>query len=264
MQVFISWSGIHSQQVATVLREWLPMVIQAIKPWFSTIDIDKGEAWLTSIQGSLASSKGMGIFCLTPDNVSAPWLAFEAGALSSQDRGRVATFLHGVDTSSVKPPLSLFQATKAMERDDVLNLLKSLNARLESPLEPHLLQRSFDANWQDLQDKLSAISPPTKKAKLPIDTSTEMLNEILNTVRRLERISADQEILSETGAGDRGQRAEDMRSLRVYLDKAGGVARELTDRERMEVARKRWLEVTDPEKLNPRDAYPFPSNPKEK
>lgn len=201
MQVFISWSGEHSKQVASVLREWLPVVIQAIKPWFSTVDIDKGEAWLTSIQASLAESKGVGIFCLTPDNVSAPWLAFEAGALSIHDRGRVATFLHGVEPSAVKTPLSLFQATKAVDKEDVLSLLKSLNARLEAPLDHPLLLRSFNANWDELQKKLAEISVQPAKVIRPADSSADMLSEILNTVRRLERISADSEKNLDIGLG---------------------------------------------------------------
>lgn len=265
MQVFISWSGEHSKQVASVLRDWLPMVIQAIKPWFSTVDIDKGEAWLTSIQGSLANSKGMGIFCLTPDNVSAPWLAFEAGALASQDRGRVATFLHGVDASSIKPPISLFQATKAMDRDDVFNLLKSLNDRLESPLEPGLLQRSFNANWEDLQNRLAAISPPAKKSRPSVDSSTEMLNEILNTVRRLERISADQETLSEVAAIERERLVKEMMSRRrVYVNDDSLLSPDMTMQERASLIRKKPAVEGKTTGLDPRQAFPFPTGPHEK
>ncbi len=189
MQVFISWSGEHSKQVAAALRDWLPMVIQAIRPWFSTVDIEKGEAWLTSIQGSLSESKGMGIFCLSPDNLAAPWLAFEAGALSAHDRGRVATFLHGVDASAVKAPLSLFQATKSADKEDVFNLLKTINARLEVPLEAGLLTRSFEANWPSLQHALDSILVQPGVAKRAAVDPNAMLKEILNTVRRLERDS---------------------------------------------------------------------------
>ena len=81
MKVFISWSGKRSQALANMLRDWLPNVIQAIKPWMSDVDIDKGSRWSKDIALQLEESK-VGIICLTPENLEAPWILFEAGALS--------------------------------------------------------------------------------------------------------------------------------------------------------------------------------------
>lgn len=101
MRVFISWSGEESRKVALALKEWLPNVIQAVDPWVSSSDIDKGESWVNAISDSLVKAKGMGIFCLTCSNLAAPWLAYEAGVLSSVDRGRVATFLFNVTAAEM-------------------------------------------------------------------------------------------------------------------------------------------------------------------
>jgi hypothetical protein len=42
MKVFSSWSGAHIQQVALILRDLLPQVINAIEPYVSSEDIEKG------------------------------------------------------------------------------------------------------------------------------------------------------------------------------------------------------------------------------
>ena len=77
MGVFISWSGETSKAVALALREWLPLVIQAVHPWASDEDLRKGVRWGAELADRLQKTD-LGICCLTPDNLAAPWLHFEA------------------------------------------------------------------------------------------------------------------------------------------------------------------------------------------
>lgn len=194
MQVFISWSGDESKRVAMLLKEWLPTVIQAVgEPFVSAADIDKGETWFTAISNSLVKAEGLGIFCLTSDNLSAPWMAFEAGALAVNDRGRVATFLHGVTPADLKTPLSLFQATLASSKEDVLNLLRMINKRITPPLPDGRLEKAFESNWSTLVDELEKIKP-SAVSKHPKASSqqiqTDLLESILSTVRRIEKDSS--------------------------------------------------------------------------
>ena len=81
MRVFISWSGDTSKRLAEALRDWLPGVLQAVKPYFTPNDIEKGTRWSGEIAGELEKAS-FGLFCLTRDNINSPWMMFEAGALS--------------------------------------------------------------------------------------------------------------------------------------------------------------------------------------
>lgn len=81
MKVFISWSGELSKNIAEIFRQWIPGVIQAVKPYYSPDDITKGTRWNSEIAKELDASK-IGIICLTPNNLESPWIMFEAGTLA--------------------------------------------------------------------------------------------------------------------------------------------------------------------------------------
>ena len=111
MKVFLSWSGHKSHQVALVLRDWLPSVIQSIMPYVSSEDIDKGARWSTDIAKELEDST-YGILCVTKENLEAPWLLFEAGALSKMmDKSSVCPFIFDLKRAEVKGPILQFQST---------------------------------------------------------------------------------------------------------------------------------------------------------
>ena len=80
MRIFISWSGDLSRELGEAIRDWLPGVLQSVKPFFTPNDIEKGARWNKDISNELEQSS-FGIFCLTKENLSRPWIMFEAGAL---------------------------------------------------------------------------------------------------------------------------------------------------------------------------------------
>lgn len=162
--VFISWSGdgSRSQGAALALREWLPRVLQAAKPWMSKSDIDKGTRGLEEVGAALEAMKS-GIICLTPENLPAEWILFEAGALSKtrDAKTRVWTYLlGGLQAHEVKAPLGLFQATKA-EKDDTRNLVHSINNNLETTIADSVVDETFEKWWPDLEKKLLALPKPS-------------------------------------------------------------------------------------------------------
>ena len=81
MKIFISWSGELSCKVAKILKMWIPCVIQSVDVFFSPEDIEKGNNWDKTISTELENCS-YGIICLTKDNVEAPCINFEAGAIA--------------------------------------------------------------------------------------------------------------------------------------------------------------------------------------
>ena len=194
MKVFISWSGDISGKVARMLRDWLPSVIQSLEPYVSSEDIDKGRRWIADISGELEHS-AFGILCVTKDSKDAPWLIFEAGALSkSVERSRVAPFLFGVELSEIKEgPLSQFQATR-FDKDDVNKLVHSLNSAGDVPsLDKGRLDNTFSRWWPELEAKLNEIkvSEPEAEEGTPsfqgkaADTSSQTVQQDAEEAKRL-------------------------------------------------------------------------------
>jgi hypothetical protein len=182
--VFISWSGERSKWAASSLRDWLPLVLQSAKPWMSEEDIDKGSRGLDEVGRALEGMR-IGIICLTPENLVAPWILFEAGALSKtlDARTRVCTYLlAGLRPQDVARPLGMFQATRS-DKEDTKRLIHAVNRALEGePVLESNLDVVFDKMWPTLEEELSRMpaAPSGVPSKRPID---EMVAEILEINR---------------------------------------------------------------------------------
>lgn len=193
MKVFLSWSGEKSHKVALVFRDWLPAVIQSLEPYVSSEDIDKGARWSSDIANELDDSS-FGILCVTKQNIDAPWLNFEAGALSkTMDKSFVSPFLFNIKRSEVNGPVLQFQST-IFEKDDVEKLIKTLNKACgEFQLKENLLSKAFDVWWPTLEHKLKEIeesddSEDGDKDDEPLDNSSEILEEILDLSRMNQKL----------------------------------------------------------------------------
>lgn len=126
MKVFISWSGNRSRLVAELLHNWIQCVIQAVEPWVSSHDIDRGAVWFSQISNELGTST-QGIICLTRDNKDKPWILFEAGALAKGlTSSRVYTLLIDLKPENIKDPLAQFNHTLPT-KDDLYKLVLSIN-----------------------------------------------------------------------------------------------------------------------------------------
>ena len=194
MNVFLSWSGDRSRQLAEALREWLPLVLQTTRPWLSETDIDKGMRWADETTRVLAET-GVGILCLTRDNLTSQWIHFEAGALSKTlDSSLVCALLLDVMPSDLTPPLSLFQHTR-LTREDLTKLVRTLHrasaSRSGTPLlSDDQLREMVSVWWPKLQERVAAIAEAADPVG-PVREDREVIDEILETVRALRKATAE-------------------------------------------------------------------------
>lgn len=199
MKIFISWSGKVSHKIACIFRDWLPSVIQSVKPYVSSEDIDKGTRWSSDIAGELEVAN-YGIIIITKENLKAEWINFEAGALSkSLDKANVSPFLFNIKRSEVQGPLLQFQST-IFEKSEVHKLLGSINKRLEDDkkLSDSQLDKSFDIWWNDLEYNLKAVEDESSEEsetnrKDNENNQSQILEEILELVRSQQRMLNSQE-----------------------------------------------------------------------
>lgn len=206
MKVFLSWSGHESHEVALVLKDWLPSVIQSITTYVSSEDIDKGARWSSDISKELEDST-FGILCVTKSNLEAPWLLFEAGALSKKTlKDYLCPFLFDLKMADIEGsnPILQFQAT-VFDKDDVKKLLKTVNKACGGDgLKENVLEKSFEIWWPELEKSLEGVKssngngsegdhkgkPQSKDTK-----KEEMLEEILELSRINQKILRSPDVL---------------------------------------------------------------------
>jgi hypothetical protein len=187
VKIFISWAGETSRQVGEALHGWIPLLWDSVDPWISGRDLNKGRQWQNEIITNLRSSR-FGIVCLTPDNLSRPWMLFEAGAISTLSEESVFTFLHRVQFTQVTEPLSMFNHTASQE-DDVMKMVTSLNDVLGAQkVHGPALNARFQKFWPDLKAKLEGIEIGQSVAEdAPHRDQEAIAAEILTLVRDISK-----------------------------------------------------------------------------
>lgn len=183
VRVFISWSGELSRKLGQAVTEWLPLALQFVEPYFTPEHIEKGTKWLPEISAKLDASE-LGIICLTRENLSNPWILFEAGALSRKPQSHVCTLLFDLEPTDVEFPLAMFQATP-FTKDDVRKLVEAINtAGANLSLKESTLARAFDIAWPDLEGTVTKILAENGNVdEAERRTDRAILEEILELVR---------------------------------------------------------------------------------
>jgi hypothetical protein len=192
--LFISWSGELSSALAKSLAEWIPSVIQAARPYYSPDDIEKGTRWFGEISKELSDVQ-IGLICLTRDNLTAPWIMFEAGSVSKNlDKAHVCPILFGIDPADVTGPLAQFQLSR-FQKEDVQKLMRTINGKMGAQaLNEAKLEMAFEKWWPDLDGNVQRILSTTDTSGIrTVRPDREILEEILAVTRSF----VDREKISE-------------------------------------------------------------------
>lgn len=187
MNIFLSWSGVRSKQVAELLHEWIPDVLQFARTWMSAESIEFGTSWNNEIRKELKETN-FGIILVTRENYDAPWLMFEAGALSKDmEVSRVVPLIADPDMKieNLTGPLTQLQAATVFSKQNLLRLFKDINSASNSnQLNPDRLQRCFDLQWQGIEKKYKSIEPAD--GEVPKVDSDDMLNRIYKKLVQMD------------------------------------------------------------------------------
>jgi len=188
MKIFISWSGEKSRLVAELLNSWIQCVLQAVDPWLSSKDIDRGSLWFSEITNQLSTTHN-GIVCLTKSNMNNPWILFESGALAKGiTSNRVYTFLIDLEPNDIKDPLAQFNHTRPT-KEGVYHLIRTINVGLgDQLLKESILTNVFETYWPQFEKEFKLILKENKDQEVIEQRPKEdILNEILSSVRGIDK-----------------------------------------------------------------------------
>lgn len=186
MKVFISWSGEESRAYANLLCDWLTDVLQKVPCWVSTSGITSGENWIISLNRELTDCT-FGIACITEENISSPWIHYEAGAIAQKVTGNCfCPLLFNLKPSQIHPPLSLFQA-RGIDEESMKKLAHDLNRLSDEPMLANKLEAQFRRCWGEFSKQMSDIvqKRTSPKKTLPERTPQDVLEEILALTRKI-------------------------------------------------------------------------------
>lgn len=150
--IFLSWSGKLSNAIAYAFHQYLPIVIQNSKSFFSQESLTKDSDWFNRIQKELYHVK-TGIIFLTKENINSEWIILESGGLLS--KGSICVLLCDIDISYLKANNSFFQylnVTKLNDHADLFKLFKTLKGIISPDVNDEVIQKTFDKFYNDLKE----------------------------------------------------------------------------------------------------------------
>lgn len=167
MKIFLSWSGNRSKEIALLLKKFLEGLFRNdVNVWMSHESITYGSMSIQEIHTALINSDKC-IALITEDNISSPWIMYEAGTIMGQNSANTVKannrdiiipilFDDISDLKFVGNPLNQFQRLQ-YNRKTMLRLVKQFNGATRSFTEDDILEKQFSLNWSALNKEIKAI-----------------------------------------------------------------------------------------------------------
>ena len=154
--------------------------------------------------GQSLSETDFGIVCLTENNIAAPWINFEAGALSkSVTRSHVIPLLCGMNQIDVaNSPLRQFQYAEVKE-DEMRRVIVDINANCDKPLSPDRLGIAFAQWWPIFLQNYEQIEFHNNEQAVPEDERSRLgrietaLEVLMSDMKRMSREQKRENVLAE-------------------------------------------------------------------
>jgi len=197
-KIFISWSGEISKHIALELKKTLEesaLGKSGLECFVSDADISSGTDWWSKVQLELKNCK-MGVACITPDNFSAPWIYYEAGAIVSRGVELIPLLFDCSFKKLAATPLRGNQAVMFNEKTKFLKMMKDINDKFALCDLP---ENDFDTLCSGYYEKLKlAIRPELDKLEnmLVFDVRYIYPPQVTTVTRNTIYISAPMSSLS--------------------------------------------------------------------
>lgn len=184
-KIFISWSGDNSKTIACALKDRLENGIfnsTGLECFVSEMDISSGDDWWNKIKTELNNCK-LGIICITKENVKAPWIFFESGAMVARDL-KVIPLLINCDWNALSStPLSSKHRVDFYKQEKFIKMILDINKELSLlTLSDENISTIVRAQYEILKKELD---PVLKKLKsMRIFNEKYIYPQKINTVIR--------------------------------------------------------------------------------
>lgn len=168
-KIFISWSGKNSKKIAMELKEMLEKKVFAstdLECFVSTVDIASGDDWWNKINKELKKCK-QGILCVTKENIKAPWIFFEAGALVARDVPTIPLLFNCSINSLEGSPIKGKQCIDFYDQYQFLKMICDINNSMKLlPLEKSQLNSIAKEAYEELKKELNPTLKQLKQTRL--------------------------------------------------------------------------------------------------